>query len=75
MPQDVVDERVQVARVGGQVVAPVGATLDAPNPRRSGTMTSNPARASGSMLRHQIRIVSGHPWTSSSGKPPRPSCT
>src|SRR5215207_3665348 len=38
-------------------------------------MTSNPASASGAMLRHQIRIVSGHPCTSRSGKPPSPART
>ena len=41
----------------------------------SGTITSKPASASGRMLRHQIRFVSGQPWSSSRGKPPTPSCT
>jgi hypothetical protein len=33
-------------------------------------MTSNPASASGSTLRAQIRRVSGQPWMSSSAGPP-----
>ena len=67
VPEDVVDERVQVARVRGEVVEAVRREARSPKPRRSGTITSKPAAASGSMLRHQIRIVSGQPWTSSSG--------
>ena len=31
-------------------------------------MTSKPARASGSMFRHQMRFVSGYPWMSRSGR-------
>ena len=54
---------------------PSAAGPESAKPRRSGTMTSKPARASGSMLRHQIRLVSGQPWTSSSGCPPTPSRT
>src|SRR5947207_7427967 len=38
-------------------------------------MTSKPASASGSMLRHQMRLVSGYPWMSTIGAPPTPSCT
>src|SRR6185437_5503130 len=30
------------------------------------------AAANGSMFRHQIRFVSGHPWSRSSGYPPSP---
>ena len=56
---------------------PVPATVLArglsPKPRRSGAMTSNPASASGSTLRAQIRRVSGQPWTRSSGNPPSPA--
>jgi len=50
--------------------------LDAlsPKPRRSGAITRKPAAASGATLRHQIRLVSGQPWTRSSGAP-RPSST
>src|SRR3984893_17374879 len=38
-------------------------------------MTSKPASASGPMLRHQMRLVSGYPWMSRIGTPPTPSCT
>ena len=53
-----------------QVVEPVRG--DAPTHRtRAGRGRSprSPAAASAPMLRHQMRIVSGQPWTSSSGRP------
>ena len=38
-------------------------------------MTSKPAAASGSITFHQMRLLSGHPCTHSSGTPPAPSRT
>src|SRR3954454_16646259 len=49
---------------------PAGPTSLSPKPRRSGTMTSKPAAASGSITRQKIRLLSGQPWTHSSGTPP-----
>jgi hypothetical protein len=38
-------------------------------------MTSNPRTASGSITFHQMRLLSGQPWTHSRGTPPAPSRT
>ena len=51
---------------------PSGPRSLSPKPRRSGTITSKPAAASGSITRHQIRLLSGQPCTHSSGTPPCP---
>ena len=71
----IVDERIEVAAVGRDVMEPVGSELRCPEPRRSGAMTSKPAAPNGSRLRVQMRLVHGHPCTSRSGRPPLPLWT
>ena len=58
------------ARALGTSWKPSGPTSLSPKPRRSGTITSKPASASGSITFQKIRLVSGQPCTHSSGTPP-----
>ena len=59
MAEAIVHERVQVRRVRDDVVAVVGWEVAVAHAAQVGAITSNPAAASGSMLRHQMRFVSG----------------
>ena len=65
--EHVVHQRVQVARVRGEVVEAVGREAGVAEAAQVGNDHLEAGRASGSMLRHQIRLVSGQPCTSSSG--------
>ncbi len=73
--EDVVDERVAVAGVRGEVVEAVGSEPRVAEAAEVRHDHLEPAAASGSMLRHQMRFVSGQPCTSSSGTPPMPART
>ena len=65
-------QRLHVARVGGGVVAVVGRQARSRRSRAGrGRSPRSRHRRARPTLRHQIRRVSGQPWISSSGKPPR----
>ena len=71
----VVHQRVEVEACEATSWNPSGPTSLSPKPRRSGTITSKPAAASGSITFQKMRLVSGQPCTHNSGTPPNPSCT
>ena len=62
-------ERVQVAAVGREVVEPVGREPGEAEAAQVGGDHVEAGVGEGPTLRHQMRIVSGQPWISSSAGP------
>ena len=67
MSEHVGEEGVHVLRVRGEVVEPVGGEPGVSEAAQVRSDDLEPASARAAMLRHQMRLLSGQPWTSSSG--------